>query len=102
RPEPAHDVRRLRHPGDPASGRAGGAVRDPRAATLGAVRPDGGAEGMKRLAQGVVLGAAVVAAVLLPGFVSDYHALELGKVGMYFIAILGIAVLTGYSGQISL
>ncbi len=57
---------------------------------------------MKRVAQGLVVAAAVVVAVLLPHFVSDYHALELGKVGLYFIAILGLAVLTGYSGQISL
>ena len=57
---------------------------------------------MKRVAQGLVVAVAVVVVVLLPRFVSDYHALELGKVGMYFIAILGLAVLTGYSGQISL
>jgi branched-chain amino acid transport system permease protein len=57
---------------------------------------------MKRVAQGLVVAAAVVVVVLLPHFVSDYHALELGKVGLYFIAILGLAVLTGYSGQISL
>jgi len=57
---------------------------------------------MKRVAQALVVAAAVVVVVLLPRFVSDYHALELGKVGMYFVAILGLAVLTGYSGQISL
>jgi branched-chain amino acid transport system permease protein len=57
---------------------------------------------MKRVAKGLVVAAAVVVVVLLPQFVSDYHALELGKVGLYFIAILGLAVLTGYSGQISL
>lgn len=49
---------------------------------------------------GVVVVAAVVI-VLLPHFVSDYHALELGKVGLWFTAILGLMVLTGYSGQIS-
>ncbi|HEY2937291.1 MAG TPA: branched-chain amino acid ABC transporter permease, partial [Gaiellaceae bacterium] len=54
------------------------------------------------MAKGLVVAAAVVVVVLLPQFVSDYHALELGKVGLYFIAILGLAVLTGYSGQISL
>jgi branched-chain amino acid transport system permease protein len=57
---------------------------------------------MRRALEGGVVAAAVVVVVLLPLFVSDYHALELGKVGLYFIAILGLAVLTGYSGQISL
>jgi branched-chain amino acid transport system permease protein len=44
--------------------------------------------------------AAIVAAC--PRFVSDFRARELAIVGMYFIALLGLAVLTGYSGQISL
>src|SRR6476659_7695413 len=44
--------------------------------------------------------AAVVA--LLPRFVSDFRARELAIVGMYFIALLGLSILTGYSGQISL
>jgi len=57
---------------------------------------------MRRLAPFSVVVAAAVVLVLLPHFVSDYHALELGKVGLYFVAILGLAVLTGYSGQISL
>jgi branched-chain amino acid transport system permease protein len=57
---------------------------------------------MRRVAEAAVVAAAVVVVVLLPHFVSDYHALELGKVGLYFVAILGLAVLTGYSGQISL
>ena len=42
----------------------------------------------------------VVAA--LPRFVSDFRARELAIVGMYFIALLGLSILTGYSGQISL
>ncbi len=57
---------------------------------------------MRRGLQYAVVVAAGVVIVLLPRFVSDYHALELGKVGLYFSAILGLAVLTGYSGQISL
>ena len=44
--------------------------------------------------------AAVVA--LLPRFVSDFRARELAIVGMYFIALLGLSVLTGFNGQISL
>jgi branched-chain amino acid transport system permease protein len=49
---------------------------------------------------GFVALAAIVA--VLPRFVSDFRARELAIVGMYFIALLGLAVLTGYSGQISL
>jgi len=38
----------------------------------------------------------------LPRFVSDFRARELAILGMYFIALLGLSILTGYSGQISL
>ena len=47
----------------------------------------------------------VVAAVVVafgPRFISSYHALEWANVGIYFVALLGLNVLTGYSGQISL
>jgi branched-chain amino acid transport system permease protein len=57
---------------------------------------------MRRALGYAVVPAGAVVVVLLPRFVSDYHALELGKVGLYFVAILGLAILTGYSGQISL
>ena len=39
---------------------------------------------------------------VLPRFISDFRAREVAIVGMYFIALLGLGVLTGYSGQISL
>jgi branched-chain amino acid transport system permease protein len=58
---------------------------------------------MKRIAPGVlafVVLAAIVAA--LPRFISDFRAREVAIVGMYFIALLGLSILTGYSGQISL
>jgi branched-chain amino acid transport system permease protein len=45
-------------------------------------------------------GAAVVAA--LPFLVSDFRQFQLAYVGVYFIAIVGLNLLTGYSGQISL
>jgi branched-chain amino acid transport system permease protein len=44
----------------------------------------------------------VAIAAFLPRFVSDFRARELAIVGMYFIALLGLGILTGYSGQISL
>ena len=51
-------------------------------------------------AAGFVVAAVVVA--FLPRFISSYHALEWANVGTYFTALLGLNVLTGYSGQISL
>jgi branched-chain amino acid transport system permease protein len=46
--------------------------------------------------------AAAAAVGLLPVGVSNFHAFQLAFVGIYFIAIVGLNVLTGYSGQISL
>ncbi len=40
--------------------------------------------------------------VVLPRWVSDFRARELAIVGMYFIALLGLGILTGFGGQISL
>jgi branched-chain amino acid transport system permease protein len=44
---------------------------------------------------------AVVVAVL-PVFVSEFRAQQFAYVGIYLIAIIGLNVLTGYTGQISL
>jgi branched-chain amino acid transport system permease protein len=51
-----------------------------------------------------VVGFVVLAAIVavLPRFISDFRARECAIVGMYFIALLGLAILTGYGGQISL
>ena len=38
----------------------------------------------------------------MPHLVSDFHTRELVYVGFFFIAIVGLAILTGYNGQISL
>ena len=40
--------------------------------------------------------------LLLPRVVSDFRLVQFATVGIYFIAILGLNFLTGYSGQISL
>ena len=40
--------------------------------------------------------------VFLPRHISDFRSREVAIAGMYFIALLGLGVLTGYSGQISL
>jgi branched-chain amino acid transport system permease protein len=46
------------------------------------------------------LGVAVLA--VLPFVLTDFRTVQLATVGAYFIAILGLDVLTGHSGQISL
>ena len=45
---------------------------------------------------------AALVVAFLPRFISSYHALEWARVGYFFIALVGLNVLTGYSGQISL
>jgi branched-chain amino acid transport system permease protein len=45
---------------------------------------------------------AVAVVVLLPRVLSDFRASQLALVAVYFIALLGLNVLTGYSGQVSL
>jgi branched-chain amino acid transport system permease protein len=47
-----------------------------------------------------VLGAVVVA--LLPRFMGEFRLLQFTLVAVYVIALLGLNILTGYSGQISL
>jgi branched-chain amino acid transport system permease protein len=51
-----------------------------------------------------VFGFVVLVALVafIPRFISDFRAREFAIAGMYFIALLGLAILTGYSGQISL
>jgi len=46
--------------------------------------------------------AAVAVLALLPHWLSDFRASEVSYVGIYFVAILGLNILTGYTGQISL
>ena len=46
--------------------------------------------------------ALAVVAFVLPAFVSDFRAQQLAYVGIYTIALIGLNVLTGYTGQISL
>lgn len=45
---------------------------------------------------------AVVVLIGLPFVLSEFRTVQLATVGAYFIAILGLDVLTGHSGQISL
>jgi branched-chain amino acid transport system permease protein len=46
--------------------------------------------------------AALAAYALAPRLVSDFHSRDLASAGVFFIAIVGLNLLTGYTGQISL
>jgi branched-chain amino acid transport system permease protein len=50
----------------------------------------------------LVAAAALAAYALAPRLVSDFHSRDLAQAGVYFIAIVGLNLLTGYTGQISL
>jgi branched-chain amino acid transport system permease protein len=52
--------------------------------------------------QAVAFLAGVAFLLVLPHWLSDFRASEVAYVGIYFIAILGLNILTGYTGQISL
>ena len=41
-------------------------------------------------------------AFVLPAFVNDFRAQQFAYVGIYLVALTGLNVLTGYTGQISL
>src|SRR5204863_6694667 len=107
RREPARHVRRLLQRGAPAAERA----RDPpaRAArpTLRPVRPRGGHARLMPRWSSLGLRAALVAAIALviaalPRYLGEFRLSELSYVAIYFVALLGLNILTGYSGQISL
>ncbi len=51
-----------------------------------------------------IVSIAVVAAILclLPFVLSDYNVSLVAQVGIFFIAVLGLDILTGYTGQISI
>ena len=46
--------------------------------------------------------ALIAAAIVLPFTLSNYHVFQLTQVMIYAIAVLGLNILTGYNGQISL
>ena len=55
-----------------------------------------------RLIGFVAFAAFVVFIAVLPEFISDFKARDYSYVGIYLIALLGLNILTGYTGQISL
>jgi branched-chain amino acid transport system permease protein len=56
----------------------------------------------EELAKVVAVVAFVVAVALVPLVLADYQAYEFALVGAYFVAVCGLNILTGYTGQISL
>ena len=98
------DLHRLRRRRPAAAGRA---ADHPRRPARQAVRPLRQADHEARVKRSDLTGAralrlAAAAIFLLPRFVSDFRAQQFAYVGIYFIALLGLNVLTGYTGQISL
>jgi branched-chain amino acid transport system permease protein len=49
-----------------------------------------------------VFAALTVVVLALPAFVSDFRAQQFAYVGVYLVALTGLNILTGYTGQISL
>jgi branched-chain amino acid transport system permease protein len=49
-----------------------------------------------------LFGVAVLTVVMLPRFMGEFRLLQFTRVAIFMIAILGLNILTGYSGQISL
>jgi branched-chain amino acid transport system permease protein len=52
--------------------------------------------------RGVIIAGVVVLIVFIPRLVGEFRLSQFTYVGIYFIALLGLNVLTGYNGQISL
>jgi branched-chain amino acid transport system permease protein len=56
----------------------------------------------RRIAGFAAFAAFVAFVAVLPAFISDFKARDYAYVGIYLIALLGLNILTGYTGQISL
>jgi branched-chain amino acid transport system permease protein len=56
----------------------------------------------QRIVGFVAFAAFVVLVSVLPSFISDFRAREYSYVAIYLVALLGLNILTGYTGQISL
>lgn len=56
----------------------------------------------RRAGEAAAVAAAAVVIAVVPFLVSDYRSLEFAGMGIFFIAILGLNVLTGYAGLISI
>ena len=57
---------------------------------------------LTRIVGSVAFAAFVAFVAVLPAFITDFRARDYAYVGIYLIALLGLNILTGYTGQISL
>ena len=86
----------------------GALARDPRRPprqAVGALRQERGEARMrlpKSLAPVIAFVALGVVVAVLPSFVSAFRAQQLAYVAIYLTALIGLNILTGYTGQISL
>lgn len=69
--------------------------------TISAARPVAGPRRRFR-GRSFGLAALLASALVIPFVVSDYHVFQLTQIVVYAIAVLGLSLLTGFSGQISL
>ena len=47
----------------------------------------------------LAVGAGIAFFAVLPRYVSDFHSRDLAQAGVFFIAIVGLNLLTGYTGR---
>src|SRR4051812_16608088 len=100
-PEHARAVRAPGDDGAAAAGRARDPARRAARASRRAVRARGGAARMRRWPL-IGFAVLVVVVVMTPFVTSNYRTYQFGFVGLYLVALLGLDLLTGFTGQISL
>ena len=54
------------------------------------------------VASAICLAAGIAIIAVLPSFMGQFETRNMSQVGLYFVALLGLNIVTGYSGQISL
>lgn len=54
------------------------------------------------VASALILAAGIAVIAVLPSFIGRFETRNMSQVGLYFIALIGLNIVTGYSGQISL
>jgi branched-chain amino acid transport system permease protein len=54
------------------------------------------------IASGLFLAVGIAVIAMLPHFMGSFETRNMSQVGLYFIAIVGLNIVTGYSGQISI
>src|SRR6266404_2784969 len=102
-PQPRRPIRPLRHFRAPAAFRLRRALGRAAREADRLVRAAEGAEGMRPTIAALAATAAMAAVLaLLPFALSGYHQALAAQVATFFVAILGLNILTGYTGQISI